>query len=107
MPNSTWKAFERRLARSYGTERTRGMHGPDFTLVLTDGTPLRAEVKKRASTAGFATITKWMLGRDVLFIGLTNQSDDDALVVMRKQTFDRLVNAEGVAEDGLAEVEAW
>ena len=107
MPNSTWKAFERRLARSYGTERTRGMHGPDFTLTLTDGTPLRAEVKKRSSTAGFATIIKWMMGRDVLFIGMTNQSDDDALVVLRKGTFDRIVDADGIAEAGLEEVDAW
>ena len=107
MPNSTWKAFERRLARSYGTERTRGMHGPDFTLTLTDGTPLRAEVKKRSSTAGFATIIKWMMGRDILFIGMTNQSDDDALVVLRKGTFDRIVDADGIAEAGLEEVDAW
>ena len=83
------------------------MHGPDFTLTLTDGTPLRAEVKKRSSTAGFATISKWMMGRDVLFIGMTNQSDDDALVVLRKGTFDRIVDADGIAEAGLEEVDAW
>jgi len=94
MPNSTWKAFERRLARAYGVERTRGMHGPDFTMMLADGTPLRAEVKKRSTSAGFATILKWLLGRDVLFIGLTNAADDDALVVMRKSTFDRFVEVQ-------------
>ena len=40
MPNNTWKGFERRISRSYGSERTRGMHGPDFTMELPDGTRL-------------------------------------------------------------------
>ena len=94
MPNTTWKAFERRLARAYGVERTRGMHGPDFTMMLADGTPLRAEVKKRSTSAGFKTILDWMLGRDILFVGLRNRRDEDALVVMRKATFDRFVEVQ-------------
>jgi hypothetical protein len=89
MPNTTWKSFERRLARDYGVERTQGMHGPDFVMDMS-GTPLRAEVKKRTSTSGVATIVRWLAGRDLLFVGFKNQRDDDALVVMRKHTFDRL-----------------
>ena len=89
MPNTTWKAFERRLARDYGVERTQAVHGPDFTMDVS-GTPYRVEVKKRSSTSGVATIARWLLGRDILFVGFKNQRDDDALVVMRKHTFDRL-----------------
>ena len=88
MPNNTWKGFERRISRSYGSERTRGMHGPDFTMDLPDGTRLRAECKKRKSPSGFATLMRWLVGRDVLFVALNNQADKDALVVLRKRDFD-------------------
>jgi hypothetical protein len=89
MPNTTWKSFERRLARSYGQERTQGVHGPDFVIDIA-GVSHRAEVKKRARTSGLATVIRWLMGRDILFVGFRGERDDDALVVMRKQVFDKL-----------------
>jgi hypothetical protein len=89
MPNTTWKSFERRLARSYGRERTQGVHGPDFVLDIA-GVTHRAEVKKRSSTKGLATIIRWLMGRDILFVGFKGERDSDALVVLRKGVFDKL-----------------
>ena len=89
MPNTTWKSFERRLARSYGRQRTQGVHGPDFVIDIC-GEQHRAEVKKRASTSGLATIIRWLMGRDILFVGFKGERDSDALVICRKEVFDKL-----------------
>jgi hypothetical protein len=89
MPNTTWKSFERRLARSYERERTQGVHGPDFVMDIA-GIAHRAEVKKRSSTSGLATIIGWLMGRDILFVGFKGERDDDSLVILRKQVFDKL-----------------
>jgi hypothetical protein len=87
MANSTWKSFERRLARSFGVERAEGSHGPDFVIRNRDK-EYRAEAKKRSSTSGLKTVMGWLMGRDILFVGLKNHRDEDALVVMRKEVFD-------------------
>jgi len=94
MANSTWKSFERRLARSFGTERAEGSHGPDF--VISNGDKeFRAEAKKRSSTSGLKTIMGWLMGRDILFVGLKNHRDEDALVIMRKEVFDDIWDSQG------------
>jgi len=95
MPNTTWKAFERRLARDYGEERTRGQHGPDFVIPLGKIT-YRAEAKKRGSRKGFETLLRWIVGRDITFVSFKHERDDDALVVMRKRVFDEIYNAAAV-----------
>jgi hypothetical protein len=89
MANSTWKSFERRLARSFGTQRAVGSHGPDFVVAIGEK-EYRGEAKKRTSDSGLRTIIGWLMARDILFVGLKNQRDDEALVVMRKRTFDAL-----------------
>ena len=89
MPNTTWKAFERRLARDYGRERSPGEHGPDFVMDL-GNVRFRAEAKKRSSSAGLKMVFDWLEARDILFIGVKYKRDNDALVVLRKNTFDIL-----------------
>ena len=89
MPNTTWKAFERRLARDYGRERSPGEHGPDFVMDLWN-VRFRAEAKKRSSRAGLKMMFDWLKDRDILFIGVKYKPDDAALVVLRKATFDVL-----------------
>jgi hypothetical protein len=89
MPNTTWKSFERRLARDYGQERLPGEHGPDFLMEL-GKVRFRAEAKKRSSRAGLKMVFDWLKDRDILFIGVKYKPDDDALVVLRKDTFDIL-----------------
>ena len=63
MGNSTWKSYERRLARSFGTERAAGSHGPDF-IVPINGVEYRGEAKKRSSDSGLRTILGWLMARD-------------------------------------------
>jgi hypothetical protein len=89
MPNTTWKSFERRLARGYGQERSPGEHGPDF-LMLLGAITFRAEAKKRSSRSGLKMVFDWLEDRDILFIGVKYKRDNDALVVVRKNTFDVL-----------------
>jgi hypothetical protein len=89
MPNTTWKSFERRLARDYGQERSPGQQGPDFLMPL-GAITFRAEAKKRSSRSGLKIVFDWLKDRDILFIGMKYKRDDNALVVLRKDTFDIL-----------------
>jgi hypothetical protein len=68
MGNSTWKSYERRLARSYGVERAEGSHGPDFVIAIGEK-EYRGEAKKRSSDSGLRTILGWLMARDILFVG--------------------------------------
>jgi len=98
MPNTTWKSFERRLARGYGQERLPGEQGPDFLMGL-GNVMFRAEAKKRSSRAGLKMVFDWLEDRDILFIGVKYKRDDDALVVLRKDTFDILWRLAASAQD--------
>ncbi len=89
MPNTTWKAFERRLARLLGTERipvTGERAGADFE------TPLFAfQAKKRVTVPGY--LSDWLDGIraarpdkvGVVIMQLPHRPDRDALVVLSLQ----------------------
>ncbi len=90
MPNATWKAFERRLARLLGTERipvTGERAGADFE------TPLFAfQAKKRATVPGY--LAEWLDGIraarpdkvGIVIMQLPRRPDCDAWSCSRSRT---------------------